>query len=302
LTSIQQDLVDPLPGTGLVTGARVAVSAMRPRQWVKNLLLFAGILFAGELGNPTAWIEVTIAFAAFCSASSAAYLMNDLRDVAADRLHPKKRLRPIASGALSVPRARRLATVLAGLALCLGCLLGPRFLVFLAGFATLQVAYTIRLKRIVYADVATIALLFVIRAAAGAAAVDVRISPWLLVCTLLLALFLACAKRRAELVLVTAGRAPGRAVLARYSPTGLTRLVRGIAATIAVVYAAYAVLAGPGRAMALTVPFVVFGLVRYLHLTASGEGEEPERTLLGDPALGLCVVAWTATAIAIVAL
>jgi len=268
---------------------------------VKNLLLFAGIIFAGRLDSPTAWTEALVAFAAFCAASSAAYLMNDIRDASADRLHPRKRLRPIASGALSPARAMRLAVGLAALALCLAAALGPRFGAFLLGFAALQVAYTLLLKRVVLADVLTISLLFVIRAAAGAAAVEVRISPWLLACTLLLALFLASIKRRAELLLVRAGRAPGRDVLAHYSLPLLSWLVAGTAVAIAVVYSAYTLSDRHGTGMVLTIPFVLFGLGRYLHLADDGQGEEPERALLGDPALGLCVVAWTLAAVAVIA-
>lgn len=301
LTSIPQPVVEPLPAPGVTAGARVAVGAMRPRQWVKNLLLFAGILFAGQLDNGAAWLAALVAFAAFCAASSAAYVMNDLRDAAADRLHPRKRLRPIASGALSPTRARALGSALALVAVALALTLDPLFGAFLVAFAVLQVAYTLKLKRVVLVDVLTISLLFVVRAAAGAAAVDVRISPWLLACTFLLAFFLACTKRRAELLLVRAGSTPGRDVLARYSLTMVSWLISGTAVAIAIVYSAYTLSDRHGTGMILTIPFVVFGLARYLHLADAGHGEEPERALLGDPALGLCVVAWTMTAVAAVA-
>jgi 4-hydroxybenzoate polyprenyltransferase len=301
LTSIQQTVANPLPAPGLVAGGRVAVTAMRPRQWVKNLLLFAGILFAGRLGSPTAWVEIVVAFTAFCGASSAAYVMNDLRDASADRLHPRKRLRPIACGALSLRRARCLGVSLAVAALALAAALDPLVGAFLVSFAVLQVSYTLGLKRVVLADVLTISLLFVIRAAAGAAAVGVRISPWLLACTFLLALFLACTKRRAELLLVLSGCAPGREVLSHYSLGLLTWLISGTSVAILLVYTAYTMSDRHGSSMVLTVPFVLFGLVRYLHLADAGQGEEPERALLGDAALGLCVVAWTLTSIAVVA-
>jgi 4-hydroxybenzoate polyprenyltransferase len=270
---------------------------------MKNLLLFAGILFANRLDSRTAWIEAVAAFCAFCAASSAAYLINDVRDAEADRLHPVKRLRPVASGRLSSRPALALAGALAVAALAVGAYVDPVFVAFLAGFGALQAAYTLKLKRLLFADVFAIASLFVLRAAAGAEAIHVRISPWLLACTALLALFLGLAKRRAELLLVESGRAPGRAVLARYSLRAVDSLLRATAATIAVVYTAYALTGPNGPAMAATVPFVVFGLSRYLYLAhARGIGEEPERVLLHDVPTALCVLAWSLTAIAAVTL
>jgi 4-hydroxybenzoate polyprenyltransferase len=302
LTTIHQPLPEPLHApTGLI-GVRVLVSAVRPRQWIKNLLLFAGILFAGRLGDPAALLQAILGFVAFCAAASAAYVMNDLRDAPADRLHPRKRLRPIASGALSRGGAVWLAAVLAVVSIAAASLLGPQFALLLGLFALLQVAYTFALKRVVLADIATISMLFVIRAAAGAAAVSVRISPWLLICTFLLAFFLACAKRSAELRLVAAGSAPGRAVLRRYPPAMLDWLIRVDAVAIAVVYTAYAVTAVSGPWMVLTAPFVIVGLGRYLHLMRRGEGEEPERTLLCDRPLRLSVAAWAVVAILVIAI
>ncbi|MDF2751252.1 MAG: Decaprenyl-phosphate phosphoribosyltransferase, partial [Gaiellaceae bacterium] len=166
--------------------AEALLASLRPRQWTKNLLLLAGIVFAAEIGDPSRWWRAAAAFAAYCAASSAAYLVNDLRDAASDRLHPVKRRRPIARGELSVRAAALAAAGLVLLAIVLVLPLGPAALAFLAAFAALQVAYTVRLKHVVLIDVMAIAALFVLRAAAGADAVDVRISPWLLVCTALL--------------------------------------------------------------------------------------------------------------------
>ena len=176
-----------------------AIAALRPRQWTKNLLLFAGIIFAAKLGDPGRWVAAMAAFVSYCAASSAAYIVNDLRDVAADRLHPVKRSRAIARGELAPRRALMLAAALLALALMLAAVLGPRSLACLIAFVLLQGAYSLVLKRIELVDVLTIAGLFVLRAAAGAIAVDVRISDWLLLCTFLLALFVALGKRRAEL-------------------------------------------------------------------------------------------------------
>jgi 4-hydroxybenzoate polyprenyltransferase len=303
VTSIQQTVARPLPRARRAFPLAPALAAARPRQWVKNLLLFAGLLFADRLADGTAWLQALTALCAFCAASSAAYLVNDVRDAEADRLHPVKRFRPVASGALAPRTALALAAALAASALALGVALDPLFVAFLAGFGAIQAAYTLGLKRLLYADVLAIAGLFVLRAAAGAEAIGVRISPWLLACTALLALFLGLAKRRAELLLVASGRAPGRAVLARYSLATVERLLVATAAAIGVVYTAYALTGRYGPAMGATVPFVAFGLCRYLYLARTrGAGEEPEHVLLHDLPTALCVVAWALTAVGAVVL
>lgn len=276
--------------------------ALRPRQWLKNLLLFAGIVFAAELGDPARWTAAVAAFVAYCAASSAAYLLNDLRDVAADRLHPVKRRRPIASGELKPRPAAALAAVLAGGALAVAASLGLASLACLLAFAALQAAYTLGLKHVVLVDVIVIAALFVVRAAAGAIAVDVRISPWLLVCTGLLALFLALGKRRAELVLVGAERTPGRRVLEGYSLALVDQLLAVVAGATIVAYALYTVTARDSFALVATVPFVLFGLFRYLQLLhRHAVGEEPENVLLGDVPILVTVAAWAAVCAAILA-
>jgi 4-hydroxybenzoate polyprenyltransferase len=193
------------------SAGRAALVALRPRQWTKNLLLFAGLLFAGKIGETSLWLDACVAFVAYCAASSASYLANDVRDAPHDREHPVKRLRPIATGELPTRLAIALAVVLACAAFGLAAYLGPWSIAFMAGFLALQTAYSAGLKHVVLIDVLVIAALFVVRASAGAEAVDVHISPWLLICTGLLALFLALAKRRAELVLVGAGAWPGGA-------------------------------------------------------------------------------------------
>jgi 4-hydroxybenzoate polyprenyltransferase len=272
---------------------RAALVALRPRQWLKNLLLFAGILFAAQLGDPARWLEAVAAFVAYCAASSAAYLVNDLGDVAADRQHPVKRRRPIARGELRPPIAVALACALGVGAVTITAALGLASLACLLGFAALQGAYTLRLKHVVLVDVIVIAALFVIRAAAGAVAVDVRISPWLLVCTGLLALFLALGKRRAELVLVGAERTPGRPVLEGYTLALVDQLLAAVAGATIVAYALYTVTARDSYALLTTLPFVVFGLFRYLQLLHRHDaGEEPENVLLGDIPILVTVAAW----------
>jgi 4-hydroxybenzoate polyprenyltransferase len=282
---------------------RAALVALRPRQWSKNLLVFGGLVFAAKLGDAGRWVEAVACFAAYCAVSSAAYLANDVRDREADRGHPVKRVRPIARGELSVRAALVLAAILATAAAAVAGALGLASLGLLLGFAGLQAAYTLGLKHVVLIDVLAIAGLFVIRAAAGAAAVDVRISPWLLLCTALLALFLALAKRRGELVLVGARRTPGRRVLEGYSLELVDQLVAIVASSTVIAYAVYTLSAEHSRALLATVPFVVFGVFRYLLLMHRDDvGEEPEQVLLSDVPILLAVAGWVATAAAILAL
>jgi 4-hydroxybenzoate polyprenyltransferase len=274
---------------------QAALAALRPRQWSKNLLLFAGIIFAAEIGDWVRWIEAGAAFLAYCAASSAAYLLNDVRDAPHDRLHPLKRSRPVARGELSTRTALVLTAALALAAALLVAPLGLGSLAFLGGFLAIQAAYSLGLKHVVLIDVLAISALFVIRSAAGAEAVSVRISPWLLLCTALLALFLALAKRRSELVLAGSSRP----VLEGYSLPLVDQL---IAVTVACTIAAYSVYAITAHtaAMAATVPFVVFGLFRYLLLVHRDDlGEEPENVLLSDRPLLAAIGLWAATAAAI---
>ena len=282
---------------------RAALVAMRPRQWSKNLLVFAGVVFAAKLGEPLRWLEACVCFVAYCAISSAAYLANDVRDRHDDRLHPVKRSRPIARGELSPRTALIIASALAVAAPLLVAPLGYPSVLLVFAFAALQAGYTVRLKHVVLLDVLTISALFVIRAAAGAEAVDVRISPWLLLCTALLALFLALAKRRGELVLVGAGRTPGRPVLDGYSLELVDQLTGIVASGTVIAYAIYTVTAGHSRALLATVPFVVFGVFRYLLLMHRYDiGEEPEQVLLKDVPILVAVAGWIVTAAAILAL
>jgi 4-hydroxybenzoate polyprenyltransferase len=228
--------------------------------------------------------------------------VNDVRDAPHDRLHPVKRSRPIARGELSPRAAVVLAALLLLVAFALVIPLGVASVLFLCAFFALQAAYTLSLKHVVLLDVMTIGGLFVIRAAAGAAAVDVRISPWLLLCTALLALFLALAKRRGELVLVGAEATPGRPVLEGYSFELVDQLVTIVAASTVISYCLYTFTARDSKAMMVTIPFVVFGVFRYLLLMHRRDlGEEPEEVLLRDVPILLCIAGWAACAAVILA-
>jgi 4-hydroxybenzoate polyprenyltransferase len=280
--------------------AVAAFVAMRPRQWTKNLLLFAGIVFAAKLGDPSRWAAAVAAFAAYCAASSAAYLVNDVHDVASDRLHPVKRFRPVARGELGPRAALALAGVLLVVALVLASSLGPASLACLVAFVGLQAAYSLALKAFELVDVIAIAGLFVLRAAAGAIAVDVRISEWLLLCTFLLALFVALGKRRAELGLEGVN---ARASLSGYSVPLVDQLLSIVAAATIAAYTGYTLAAHDTRWLVTTIPLVVYGLFRYLLLLhRRGLGEEPEALLVEDLPLLATVAAWAAACGVILAL
>lgn len=282
---------------------RAIAKLLRPHQWTKNLLLFAGIVFAVELGDGAAWAASIAAFVAYCAASSGSYVVNDLRDVEHDRAHPTKRHRPLARGEVSLGAARALAVVLLAGAFALVLPLGLSSLGLMAAFVAVQIAYSFGLKHLVLIDVLAIAALFVVRAAAGAEAIDVRISPWLLVCTGLLALFLAFAKRRGELLLVGADATPGRPVLEGYSLELVDHLLSVVAASAISAYAIYTFTATESNAMMVTIPFVVFGIFRYLLLMHRRDlGEEPEEVLLRDLPILACIAGWAACAAVILTL
>lgn len=279
--------------------AAAALVAMRPRQWTKNLLLFAGIIFAAQLGDPSRWAAAVTAFVAYCAASSAAYLVNDVRDAESDRLHPVKRARPMARGELSPRAALALAGALALAAFALVGALGPLSLACLAAFVALQAAYSLGLKTFELVDVLAIAGLFVLRASAGAIAVDVRISEWLLLCTFLLALFVALGKRRAELGL---DGVHARPALDGYSAALVDQLLGIVAAATIAAYTGYALAAHDTRWLVATVPLVVYGLFRYLLLLhRRGLGEEPESLLVEDLPLLVTVAVWAGACAVILA-
>ena len=267
------------------------VRAARPHHWTKNLLLFAGLLFSARFQDASYWPESLAVFGAYCAASSASYLLNDVRDAELDRAHAQKRARPVAAGELSPRVAVAGAGVLALAAIGLAAPAGADSALLVAVFLSLQLAYSTLLKHVVFADVAAISMLFVIRAAAGAMAVDVRLSGWLVVCTALLALFLALAKRRGELRMGTAGRP----VLDHYGRAGLDRLVLGAALAALAAYTAYAFSGPTAPTMALTIPLAAAGVARYVSLVRRHElGQEPERLLVQDAPLLAAVLAWVA--------
>lgn len=281
--------------------ARAAAAALRPAEWVKNTVVLAPVLFAGHFHVGSA-ARALLAFLAFCAISSAGYLVNDLRDVELDRRHPWKRFRPIASGQLAPRTAASMAAALTIAALGLIAADGLEATGMLVAYAALTTAYTLRLKQVVIVDVMAIAGCFLLRVVAGAAAIDVRASRWLLVCTGMAALFLGFTKRRQEAML-EAGAARGiRPVLEHYSLPFLDQMVSMVTAGTVISYTIYATRSPiAGSNMLATVPMVVYALFRYLYLIYHCRDLRSTATLVtADAGIRWAAAAWIATAAAVV--
>jgi 4-hydroxybenzoate polyprenyltransferase len=277
------------------------LASLRPEQWTKNLFVFAGVLFGGLLFDIRAIGRATAAFLIFCALSGVVYLLNDLVDREADQRHPLKRLRPIASGKLSTRTALVAAAVLGIGAIAAALMLSPMFAALAAAYVVLLVTYSFVLKHLVIIDALTIAAGFVLRAAAGAVAVSVPISHWLLVCTTLLALFLVLSKRRHELTLLADGATTHRPILNEYSPYLLDQMIAVVTASTLVAYSVYATSTETAERLhtsrlGLTIPFVLYGIFRYLYLVHQKRaGGSPADLLLTDRPLLACVGLWALT-------
>lgn len=282
------------------------VVSLRPDQWTKNLIVFAGLIFGQRLLDATALGAAIWAFAVFCGLSSAMYLVNDLVDRNEDRKHPVKRTRPIASGALSTGSAMTWAIVLIGVSLTASFSFSWTLGVVSVMFVGLLTAYSRLLKHLVILDVLAIAVGFVIRAIGGAVAVDVPISQWLLVCTLLLALFLGLSKRRHELVLLGNLAAEHRRSLDQYSPQLFDQLISVVAAATLVSYAFYTLEPSTvenfgTNKLTWTLPFPIYGIFRYLYLVHREQGGgNPAEMLLRDRPLLACVALWVVAIVLII--
>jgi len=279
--------------------------SLRPKQWSKNLLVFAGLVFSRNLFDTTNLLRSLGGFVAFCLLSGAVYLINDLADVENDRLHPLKRSRPIASGRLKPGAAKVAAVVAAALALAGGFALDWRFGVIGLGYFVMQLAYSFKLKHMVVLDVMTVAAGFALRAVAGTVLVHVTISPWLFVCTILFALFIALAKRRHELLFLEGGGAAHRSVLEMYSEALLDQMMAVATSSTVIAYCLYTIAPetvakfGTHNLM-LTVPFVLYGVYRYLYLVYRKEmGGAPEKVLLTDVPLMVDGLLWMASVVAV---
>lgn len=281
--------------------------AMRPRQWTKNLLLFASFLFSVNQGwrpfTPSMWdalFREIAAFGAFTALSAAVYLLNDLHDIEHDRRHPEKRKRPLASGAVSPALAVGAASVLLFLGLFTCLVLRPLYFGVGVFYLFMQIGYTLWWKHVVILDVFVLALGFVLRAVSGALVLRVFISPWLYIVTFLGALFLGLCKRRHELLLLEGNAALHRRALADYSPLLLDQMISIVTASTIMAYSLYTFTSENlprNHLMMLTIPHVLYGLFRYLYLAyRCDQGGAPEEALLRDRPLRLAILLWVATA------
>ena len=271
--------------------------SLRPRQWVKNLFVFAGLVFAQKLFTPSVWPALG-AFAVFCALSGSVYLLNDAADREKDRLHPDKKWRPIASGRLPAGTAVTAAAVLVVAALAGSLVLSRPLAVVALAYAVLLGAYSVWLKHVVIVDVIVVAIGFVLRAVAGAVAIDVEISGWLLICTVLMALFLALGKRRHEYLTLGEAAVRHRPILAEYSAGLLDQMIAVVTASTVTAYALYTmspetVAKFETHLLPVTLPFVLYGIFRYLYLLYRRQlGGNPSELFLNDGPLLVNTLLW----------
>lgn len=285
---------------------RPLLQSLRPAQWAKNLFVLAPLVFGDLLLDGPAAVRAGLAVFAFCCASSAVYLLNDLRDREEDRQHPLKRLRPLAAGTLGVPVAVAAMTGLAAGAAAIAFWLGGPFALILTTYLAMNVLYTLWFKHMVILDVMSISLGFVLRVEAGGVAAGVEVSRWLFLCTTFLALFLAFSKRRHEITLLAGGASGQRRVLDHYSPAFLDQMINVVTASSVVSYALYAVSPETEakfgtQNLVYTIPLVLYGVFRYLYLMYQRPAERnPTEAILRDPPFLINMVLWGLTVLWIV--
>lgn len=276
---------------------RALLISMRPKQWMKNILIFTALVFDEKLLDAQALLVTISGFVLFCMITSSVYLLNDITDVEADRQHPTKRNRPIASEALRISTARWMVLLLLLISLPLAYLLSPSFCLMLLFYLVLNLSYSRWFKHIVIIDVFILASFYVIRVVAGLTLIEVsRFSPWLYVVTTLLALYIGLGKRRAELTLLSEAAQSHRKVLDGYSLPLLDQYITIVSATTVVAYSLYTFSAPnlpANHAMMLTIPFAIYGILRYLYLVQTNQGGgAPEEELLSDRPLQITIILW----------
>lgn len=285
--------------SGIVIGLLLT---MRPKQWTKNVFVLAALIFDAKLTQPHYVVNALAGFGLFCFTSGAVYLINDLADLERDRQHPKKCHRPLAAGQIPLKIAQGAAVALPLVCLPIGFFIDPLFGLILAGYLLLQIGYSFRLKNVVIVDVLSLSAGFVLRVAGGVALVEAeRFSPWLYVCTTLLALFLGLSKRRGEIVLLQENANHHRAILEEYSLPLLDEMISVVTATTVLAYALYTFdPSNPhlptNHGMMLTIPFVLYAVFRYLYLIhQKGETAPPDEVLLKDHPIQASIIFWGLT-------
>lgn len=273
----------------------VMLKLLRPGQWVKNLVVFTALIFSAKFSSLTLLLKTIAAFIIFCAISGSCYALNDIFDMESDRKHPQKKYRPLASGKVNRPQALVLAFILAALSLSVSFLLDLYLGFTSLAYFLLILLYSILLKNFVLVDVMVVALGFVLRAVAGGAVIKVSVSPWLLLCSFLLALFLALGKRRYELIASGQASLWHNSALGKYTAGLLDQMLAIVASATVIAYSLYTFTAKTsviGPPMMLTIPFVIFGIFRYLTLINEGQGGRPELILIRDKAIIIDIILW----------
>lgn len=281
------------------------LKSIRPVQWTKNLFVFAGIVFSLNFFETALLIKVIFAFIIFCFLSSAIYLINDVSDIKGDRKHPQKKFRPIASGQISIPAVLGVALIFLIASLCAAFYLNFAFALAALAYVVLMILYTFLLRDVVILDVFSIAAGFVLRAVAGVVVIGVELSPWLVICTILLALFIALGKRRHELLTLSEA-VYHRKILDEYNPQLLDQLISAAAGSTVLAYALYTLWPETianfrTRNLVYSIPFVLYGIFRYLYLIyKKEEGGRPEKILLTDLPLIIDIILWVVSLLIII--
>jgi 4-hydroxybenzoate polyprenyltransferase len=276
--------------------------SMRPKQWTKNGFVLAGLIFSKSFLEIVPVLRTILALVLFSLVSGSLYMVNDIIDRERDALHPQKSLRPIASGKLNIYTALACSMILLAVSLSVSFLLSFKMFLALLTYTGLVLVYSLWLKKIVIVDVIIISLGFVLRVAGGSLAINVKISPWLIVCTTLLALFLALNKRKSELTVLARNAAEHRENLGDYTPELIDRMLSVVTSTTVMSYSLYTFNAGKSYYMMLTIPFVLYGIFRYQYITLKKDkGGSPEMVLLNDRPLLINVILWVVSSLIIVA-
>ena len=303
MTADSTELPAPSGPKGPVDLALAAVQALRPKQWAKQVFVLAAIIFSRNYADPELWVQTAIAVGAFCLVSSSGYIINDIRDIDADRAHPKKSKRPMASGRLPIPLAMVEGLVVFALGVALAWSVSPGLVLVVMLYFCTTMSYSLYFKNVVILDIMFISAGFLWRAAGGAVAIDVNISPWLLLCTAFVSLFLGFNKRRGELMLMRDRSTVTRPILAEYSLPLVVEFQALTTSGTIISYALYTVLGSPTPWLLLTLPYVLYGVFRYMYLvTVRNEGGAPEETLYKDPPILVNGVLYGITVVVILVL
>ena len=295
-----ENLSAKLRYNNVVNTINALIKIMRPKQWTKNLLIFAALLFSDNLFNVDLLKLCIFGFFLFCMFSGSVYVLNDIVDLEKDRSHPKKCKRPLPAGHISVKQALGFIIMIFILTVFASYRLNPLFSVIGIAYFILVTLYSFYLKNIVILDVMTIALGFVLRAVAGTVLIGVRISPWLLLCTILLSMFLALHKRKSEMALVVNGNNGSRKILQDYTPALINDMLHIVTSSTVMAYSLYTFTGTHSVYMMVTIPFVIYGIFRYQYIVHTKDmGENPELILLNDVPLIVNIVLWVVSCVVI---